>query len=119
MGSSSSAGAVDVRSGSGGGEVGAGFGVSAGSVGVGAASAVDVSFVAAVCAAFLRCTLLGGRGAAVSPRSTSRRSWIATSSSIGAFSGCCPMAALSCLAASRMRSAGVNYGIVMVWCLNQ
>ena len=82
------------------------------SLGVTAAELVG-AFALSSCARFRTWTLLGGRVVQFSPSKTSRSNSIAVISSIGAFFGCCLMAVCNCLAASRIRSAGVSCGIAM------
>ena len=64
---------------------------------------------------FVFWTLLGGRGAFLSPSNTSR----VVSSAIGAFFGCCLIAYSNCFVASRIRSAGVScYDIISIFALD-
>ena len=69
------------------------------------------SFPLSSCAHCRAWTLLGGIVVFFSPITTSRSNSMAVIPSIGAFFGCCLMAVCNCLAASRMRSAGVRVGI--------
>ena len=55
-------------------------------------------------------TLFGGSFSFLSSRGTFLSSYIATSSSIGAFLGCCLIALSNCRAASRILLAGVKWG---------